>query len=253
VFFAFIGFDVVATASEEAVNPKKTVPRGITLGVIMVTILYVLVAIVTTGMVSYKQLAAVKDPSLTTAFELVGATWAAKVIALGIVIGLTTVVMVLLLGLTRIIFAMSRDGLLPRALSKTSKRGTPARLQIAGSIVVAIMASTFDVTVLSDMVNIGTLSAFMLVALSIPILRRSRPDLERTIKVPGSPVVPILTSLSCLWLMLNLSLLTWVRFLVWLAVGFVIYFSYSYRHSLLQTPTDEHIMPDLQEQVHESH
>lgn len=247
VFFAFIGFDIVATASEEAVNPAKTVPRGIGLGVLIVCVLYILVAIVTTGMVSYKALAATGNPTLSTAFQLVGAGWAAKIISFGILIGLTTVVMVLLLGLTRTVFAMSRDGLLPRSLSKTSQRGTPARLQIGGSIVVAIMASTFDVTILSDMVNIGTLSAFMLVSISIPVLRHSRPDLERSFKVPGSPVIPILTAVACLWLMLNLTILTWVRFLVWLVAGFVIYFLYSYRHSMLSRRDGDGLMPNLEE------
>lgn len=245
VFFAFIGFDVVATASEEAINPKKTVPRGIMFGVAIVTVMYILVAIVTAGMVPYKDLAAVEDPSLTTAFELVGAGWAAQIIAFGIVIGLTTVVMVLLLGLTRVIFAMSRDGLLPRQLSATSKRGTPAILQIGGGVVVAILASMFDITLLSDMVNIGTLSAFMLVSISIPILRKSRPDLPRTFRVPGSPVIPIITAVACLWLMLNLTILTWVRFLVWLVVGFVIYFSYSYHNS--QLGKEGPLLPDLEE------
>ncbi|BDR55174.1 amino acid permease [Bombiscardovia apis] len=233
VFFAFIGFDVVATTSEEAKNPRKTVPRGIFLGMVMVIVLYVLVAIVTTGMVSYQDLAKMPNPSLATGFELVGATWAAKFISFGIVLGLTTVVMVLLLGLTRIVFALSRDGLLPRSLSQTGRHGTPARTQIITGVLVAIVACFFKIDVLSDMVNIGTLSAFMLVALSIPIMRRKRPDLERSFQIPGSPWIPIAIALACLWLMLNLTVLTWIRFVVWLLIGFVIYFSYSYGHSRL--------------------
>lgn len=233
VFFAFIGFDVVATTSEEAKNPHKTVPQGIILGLSIVTVLYILVAIVTTGMVSYKDLAKAAEPSLATGFELVGATWAAKIISFGIVIGLTTVVMVLLLGLTRVVFAMSRDGLLPRGLSKTGRHGTPASIQIIGGIVVAIIASCFDIGILSDMVNIGTLSAFTLVAISVPIMRRKRPDVRRSFSIPGNPWVPILVALACFWLMLNLTVLTWIRFVVWLVIGFIIYFGYSYRHSRL--------------------
>jgi APA family basic amino acid/polyamine antiporter len=233
VFFAFIGFDVVATASEEAKDPHRTVPRGIFIGMCLVTVMYILVAVVTTGMVSYKDLAKADSPSLATGFELVGATWAAKIISFGIVVGLTTVVMVLLLGLTRIVFAMSRDGLLPRSLSTTGSHGTPARIQIMGGIVVAIVAACFNVDVLSDMVNIGTLSAFTLVAISIPIMRRKRPDLHRSFKMPGNPWIPIFIAIACLWLMLNLTVLTWVRFVVWLAIGFVLYFGYSYRHSRL--------------------
>lgn len=133
VFFAFVGFDAVATASEEAKNPEKTVPHGIILGLSIIIVLYMAVAFVTTGIVSYKTLAKAPNPSLSVAFELAGASWAAKIISIGIVIGMATVVMVLLLGLTRILFAMSRDGLLPRNLSKTNKRGTPAALQIGGS------------------------------------------------------------------------------------------------------------------------
>ncbi|MBW3088782.1 amino acid permease [Bifidobacterium sp. 82T24] len=233
VFFAFIGFDVVATAAEETDNPKKSVPLGIGTGMLLIIIMYVAVAVVTTGMVSYKDLAKAPSPSLATAFELVGANWAAKIISFGIVLGLATVVMVLLLGLTRIVFAMSRDGLLPRGLSRTGVHGTPARLQIVCGIVVALVAAFFDIGVLSDMVNIGTLSAFTLVAISIPIMRKKRPDLKRSFTMPGNPWVPVLIGLANLWLMLNLTVLTWVRFVVWLVVGFIIYFAYGYRHSRL--------------------
>ena len=144
-----------------------------------------------------------------------------------------TVVMVLLLGLTRIVFAMSRDGLLPRGLSKTGKHGTPAALQIVVGAVVALVAAFFDIGVLSDMVNIGTLSAFTLVAISIPIMRKKRPDLPRAFKMPGSPWIPILIAVANFWLMLNLSVLTWIRFVVWLVVGFAIYFGYGYWHARL--------------------
>ena len=233
VFFAFLGFDVVATASEETVDPKRNVPLGIGVGMGLIVVMYTLVAIVTTGMVSYKELAKQSSPSLATAFELVGADWAARIISFGIVLGLATVVMVLLLGLTRIVFAMSRDGLLPRGLSCTGRHGTPAALQIGTGVLVAVVAALFDVGVLSDMVNIGTLSAFTLVAVSVPIMRRKRPELPRSFRMPGNPWVPLLIAAANVWLMLNLSVLTWVRFVVWLAVGFAIYFAYGYRHSRL--------------------
>ncbi|OZG63070.1 amino acid permease [Bifidobacterium lemurum] len=238
VFFAFLGFDVVATTSEEVENPKRNVPLGICSGLALIIVMYILVAIVTTGMVSYKELAQVESPSLATAFEAVGATWAAKIISFGIVLGLATVVMVLLLGLTRVVFAMSRDGLLPRALSSTGRYGTPAKLQMAAGAAVAVVAACFPIDVLGDMVNIGTLSAFTLVAISVPIMRRKRPELPRAFKVPGNPWLPILIAVANLWLMLNLSVLTWIRFVVWLAIGFAIYFAYGYRHALLGKKTE---------------
>ncbi|GAB2980531.1 APC family permease [Frigoribacterium salinisoli] len=232
VFFAFIGFDVVATSAEEVKDPQRTMPRGIFLGLGIVTLLYVLVAIVLTGMVSYRDLAASGDPTLATAFRLVGIDWAAQVIAVGALVGLTTVIMVLLLGLARIVFSMSRDGLLPRALSKTSeKRRTPVRVQVLAGVLVALIAGFTEVSVLEEMINIGTLSAFVLVSIGVIVLRRTRPDLQRAFRVPFVPVLPIVSALLCVWLMFNLTTLTWVRFAVWLAVGVVIYFAYGRRAS----------------------
>ncbi|KQO63685.1 APC family permease [Curtobacterium sp. Leaf261] len=231
VFFAFIGFDVVATSAEETKNPQKTLPKGIFLGLGVVTLLYVGVSIVLTGMVSYKDLAKADTPSLATAFDLVGQPWAAGVIAVGSLVGLTTVVMVLLLGLSRIVFSMSRDGLLPRWFSVTSKRGTPMRVQIVAGVVVAGIAGFTQVDALEGMINIGTLSAFVLVSIGIVVLRRSQPDVPRAFRVPWSPVLPILSAVLCVWLMCNLTTLTWVRFVVWLVVGMVVYWSYGRRHS----------------------
>ncbi|MDQ0425192.1 MULTISPECIES: amino acid permease [Cellulomonas] len=234
VFFAFIGFDVVATTAEETKDPQRAVPKGILGGLALVTVLYVLVTVVVTGMVSYRDLAASDSPSLTTAFVLVGADWAGKVISVGILVGLTSVLMVLLLGLTRVVFAMSRDGLLPRAVSRTSPRfGTPMWLQIGAGVVVALIAGLSEVELLEEMINIGTLSAFVLVSFGVPLLRRSRPDLPRGFRVPWSPVLPVLAGVACLWLMLNLTTLTWLRFLVWVAVGAVVYATFSYRNSML--------------------
>lgn len=234
VFFAFIGFDVVATTAEETRNPQRTVPRGMLGGLAVVTVLYILVTVVVTGMVPYTDLAASDDPSLTMAFILVGADWAGKVISVGILLGLTSVMMVLLLGLTRVVFAMSRDGLLPRGLSRTSPRfHTPLRLQVIAGVVVALIAGLSAVDLLEEMINIGTLSAFVLVSFGIPLLRRSRPDLARGFRVPWSPVLPIISGVACLWLMLNLTTLTWLRFAAWLVVGATIYATYSYRHSRL--------------------
>lgn len=199
------------------------------------TVLYILVTLAVTGMVSYEDLAAADAPSLSTAFSLVGAEWAVVVISLGSLIGLTTVIMVLLMGLARVMMAMSRDGLLPRGLSKTSdRRATPARTQILSGVLVAVLAGFTPVELLSEMINIGTLSAFVMVSIGILVLRRKRPDLTPAFRVPFGPVIPILSTLLCIYLMLNLATLTWVFFAVWLVVGLVFYFSYGYWNSRLR-------------------
>ncbi|MEU5695419.1 amino acid permease [Actinosynnema sp. NPDC020468] len=236
VFFAFIGFDVVATTAEETKNPQKAVPRGILGSLVIVTVLYVAVSLVITGMVPYDRLKTQPDGSratLATAFADNGLDWAAAVISFGALAGLTTVVMVLMLGQSRVLFAMSRDGLLPRKLARTGRKGTPYRITLGIGVLVAIAAGFFPAGKLEEMVNVGTLFAFVLVSAGVLVLRKTRPDLERGFRVPLVPLIPILAILACLWLMLNLTALTWVRFLVWMAVGVVVYFGYSRRHSAL--------------------
>ena len=235
VFFAFIGFDIVATMAEETKNPQRDVPRGILASLGIVTLLYVAVAIVLSGMVSYTQLKTVRgrgQANLATAFTANGIHWASKIISIGALAGLTTVVMVLMLGQCRVLFAMARDGLLPRSLAKTGSHGTPVRITVLVAVVVAVTASVFPITKLEEMVNVGTLFAFVLVSAGVMVLRRSRPDLERGFKAPWVPVLPIASIAACFWLMLNLTALTWVRFAVWLVVGTAIYVGYGYRHSV---------------------
>ncbi|WP_025352667.1 amino acid permease [Nocardia nova] len=236
VFFAFIGFDVVATTAEETKNPQRNVPRGILGSLLIVTILYVAVTIVLTGMVPYTELAG-DDATLATAFGLHGVTWAKNVISVGALAGLTTVVMVLYLGQTRVLFAMARDGLLPRRLARTGRFGTPVTLTLGVGLVCAILAGFVNFGTLEEMVNIGTLFAFVLVSIGVIILRRTRPDLPRGFRVPLVPLVPILGVLACLWLMLNLSVETWLRFVIWMVIGLVVYFTYGVRHSVLRTGT----------------
>lgn len=238
VFFAFIGFDVVATAAEETKNPQRDLPRGILGSLIVVTILYVAVSIVLTGMVPYTDLAG-GDATLATAFALNGATWAKNIISIGALAGLTTVVMVMLLGQTRVLFAMSRDGLVPRGLARTGDRGTPVRITVIVGVACAILAGFVQFGTLEEMVNIGTLFAFLLVSIGVVVLRRTRPDLPRGFKVPLVPFVPILAVLSCLWLMVNLSVETWLRFVVWMLLGLVMYFAYGRRHSLVGRSASE--------------
>ncbi|TDV36809.1 amino acid permease [Actinophytocola oryzae] len=236
VFFAFIGFDVVATTAEETRNPKKAVPRGILGSLAIVTVLYVAVSLVVTGMVKYTDLATGKDgehKTLATAFQLNHADWAANVISVGALAGLTTVVMVLMLGQVRVLFAMSRDGLLPKSLSRTGERGTPVRATLLVGTLVALAATFFPAGKLEEMVNVGTLFAFILVSGGVMILRRTRPDLERSFRVPGLPIIGTLAILACLWLMLNLTILTWLRFFIWMVIGVIVYFSYGRRHSSL--------------------
>ena len=233
VFFAFIGFDIVATTAEETKNPQRDVPRGILASLGIVTVLYVAVTVVVSGMVSYKELRDAETQNLATAFALNGVDWAAKVISIGALAGLTTVVIVLVLGQTRVLFAMSRDGLMPRQLAKTGKHGTPVRITLIVGAVVAITATVFPIGKLEEMVNIGTLFAFVLVSAGVLVLRRTRPDLPRGFRAPWVPVLPVLSIIACVWLMLNLTGLTWIRFLIWMAIGVVVYFLYGRRHSLL--------------------
>lgn len=230
VFFAYIGFDVVATTAEETRNPKRDLPIGIIGSLAICTILYVSVCLVITGMVSYDKI----DPkgALAAAFRDHGHPGYAQIIAAGAVAGLATVVMTLMIGATRVMYAMSRDGLLPMGMARTNpKTGTPVPMTLVMGFIIAVAAATIPIGEFEEMVNIGTLSAFFLVSLAVPVLRKKRPDLERPFKVPGSPVLPWVAAAVCLYLMLNLPVETWLRFVVWLLIGFAIYFFYGRGHS----------------------
>ncbi|GAA0410344.1 amino acid permease [Streptomyces luteireticuli] len=230
VFFAFIGFDIVATAAEETHNPQRDVPRGILGSLAICTVLYVAVSVVVTGMQKYSELSV--DAPLADAFKDRGHPFWAGLISFGAAVGLTSVCMILLLGQSRVFFAMSRDGLLPRVFSTVHPRfGTPYRSTILLGAVVAVVAGFTSIDVLAELVNIGTLFAFVVVALGVVLLRRSRPDLPRAFRTPFVPAVPLLSVLASLWLMLNLPAETWLRFAVWMALGVVVYFAYGRRHS----------------------
>jgi APA family basic amino acid/polyamine antiporter len=232
VFFAFIGFDIVATAAEETKNPQRDLPIGIFGSLAICTTLYVAVSLVVTGMVPYDKIKL--EAPLAEAFRSVGESTIAQVISVGALAGLTTVTLILMMGQSRVFFAMSRDHLLPPVFSAVSKRfRTPYRTTIATGIAVALLAFLVDLQTLAELVNIGTLFAFIVVALGIIVLRRTRPDLERAYRTPLVPLVPILAVLASLWLMLNLPAETWVRFFVWMVFGLVVYFAYGRRHSRL--------------------
>ena len=236
VFFAFIGFDIVATMAEETKNPQRDVPRGILATLGIVTVLYVAVSIVLSGMVPYTVLKTTPDghhANLATAFIANGVHWASGVISVGALAGLTTVVMVLMLGGCRVLFAMSRDGLLPRRFAKTGPRGTPVRITVLVAVLIAATASVFPTAKLEEMVNVGTLFAFVLVSAGVIVLRRTRPDLPRGFRAPWVPLLPITSVCACLWLMINLTVLTWIRFGVWMLAGIAIYVCYGRGHSVL--------------------
>ncbi|WP_405997932.1 amino acid permease [Streptomyces sp. NBC_00829] len=232
VFFAFIGFDVVATAAEETKTPQRDMPRGILGSLLICTILYVAVALVVTGMQHYTKLS-ISAP-LADAFKSVGHPFYAGVISFGAAVGLTTVCLILLLGQTRVFFAMSRDGLLPRFFSVTHpKFKTPYRPTILLGVIIAVISGFTSINELATLVNIGTLFAFVVVALGVMVLRRTRPDLHRAFRTPWVPVVPIISIAASLWLMLNLPGETWLRFAVWMLIGLVVYFLYGRGHSRL--------------------
>ncbi|MFE8944754.1 amino acid permease [Streptomyces sp. NPDC007856] len=232
VFFAFIGFDIVATAAEETRNPQRDMPRGILGSLFICTVLYVAVSIVVTGMEKYSKLSV--EAPLADAFKAIGHPWFAGVISFGAAVGLTTVCMILLLGQTRVFFAMSRDGLLPRFFSRVHPRfRTPHRPTILLGVIIAIVAGFTSLSALAELVNIGTLFAFVVVAISVIILRRTRPDLPRAFRTPWVPVIPILSVCASLWLMLNLPAETWLRFAIWMVIGFAVYFFYGRTHSRL--------------------
>jgi len=234
VFFAFIGFDIVATAAEETRHPQRDLPIGIFGSLAICTTLYVAVSLVVVGMVKYTDIK-VKAP-LAEAFRSVGQPAIATLVSVGALIGLTTVMMILMLGQSRVFFAMSRDRLLPPVFSKVSERfGTPYRTTLVTGIAVAVISALVPLTELAELVNIGTLFAFIVVALGVVVLRRSRPDLPRAFRCPAVPLVPALSVLASLYLMLNLPAATWVRFVVWMVIGLVIYAFYGYRSSRLAT------------------
>jgi APA family basic amino acid/polyamine antiporter len=237
VFFAFIGFDVVATAAEETKKPKRDLPIGIIASLLICTTLYVAVSLVVTGMQNYKHLS--NDAPLAEAFKSVGHPAFATIISVGALAGLTTVVLILMLGQSRVFFAMSRDGLLPSWLAQVHPRfGTPYRVTIIIGVVVALIAGLVPLSALAELVNIGTLFAFVVVSIGVVILRRTHPELPRSFRVPASPVVPFLAVLACGYLMLNLPVDTWLRFVIWMLIGFVVYFLYGRRNSGVGASSD---------------
>ena len=232
IFFAYIGFDAVSTAAEEAVNPQRDLPIGILASLAVCTVIYIVVAGLLTGIVPYHTLN-VASPVADSLLRI-GYPWAAAFIAAGAIAGLTTVMLVLYYGLTRVFLAMSRDGLLPPIFSAVNKNTqTPIRIIIASGVLIALIAGFTPIGDVAELVNIGTLAAFVLVCAGVMHLRYTRPELKRPFRTPFGAVTPLLGIIFCVYLMLSLPPITWIRFGIWLAIGIVIYFIYSRRHSTL--------------------
>lgn len=233
VFFAYIGFDAVSTAAQEARNPQRDMPIGILGSLVVCTILYVVVSLVLTGLVNYRELD-VADP-VALGIDVTGVSWGSLLVKIGAVLGLGTVMLVMLLGQSRVFYSMSKDGLLwPWASAIHPKFRTPWLSNIVVGTIVAFLPALLPINRLSELVNMGTLLAFAIVCAGVWILRRRHPDLERPFRTPLVPVVPILGILSAFYLMIRLPLLTWEVLIVWLILGLVIYFTYSVKHSKVQ-------------------
>ncbi|WP_374586589.1 amino acid permease [Pseudoduganella sp.] len=233
VFFAFIGFDAVTSAAEEVKRPERDLPIGIIGSLAVCTILYVIVAAIMTGIVPYKNFLGIDHP-VSLALQYAGENWFAGWVSLGAILGMTTVILVMAYGQTRIIFAMSRDGLLPKRLSKVHpKYHTPFLATWIVGLIFGFIAALVPLNVLAELVNMGTLAAFCLVSVAVIIMRKKRPDLHRAFRCPGVPVVPGLAIAFCLGLMYFLSATTWIAFGIWLALGLVVYFAYSRHRSEL--------------------
>jgi APA family basic amino acid/polyamine antiporter len=236
IFFAYIGFDAVSTASEETKNPARDLPIAIIGSLLISTVLYVLVSISAVGIAPIKTLSGSDAPLSAALREGAGIPWAGAVLSLGALIAITSVVLVVMYGQTRIFFAMCRDGLLPKRLAKVSPRfGTPARITIGFGILIAILAALVPLDVIIELTNIGTLFAFILVNLGVIVLRRTKPEMKRPFRVPLVPVVPIIGMLLCGYLVYQLPVETKLRFVIWLVIGLVVYFTYSRRHSHIVT------------------
>lgn len=233
VFFAYVGFDAVSTAVEEAKDPQRDVPRGILWSLGFCTIIYIVVSGLLTAIVHYSELN-VSSP-VAHALQLLGINWASALVATGVITGLTTVMLVLYYALTRIILGMARDGLLPPFFAHVNdKTQTPVRNTVICGVIMAVMAGLIPLGVLAELVNIGTLAAFVMVCIGVIVMRKTQPNLPRPFMMPGGLILPVLGVLSCGALIAFLPAVTHLRFILWLLGGMVIYFCYSYRHSKLR-------------------
>ncbi|SMX94992.1 amino acid/polyamine/organocation transporter, APC superfamily [Brevibacterium aurantiacum] len=239
VFFSYIGFDAASTAGEEAKNPKRDLPRAIILSMVIVTTMYVLVAVAAIGARQWQWFETAKAPLVQIVHELTQSNLAVFIFAASAVLAILSVVITVLYGQSRILLTMSRDGMVPRVFGIVSPRtGTPLVGTLVTGVLVAITAALIPLGELANATSIGTLFAFCLVNIAVIYLRVKRPDLPRSFKVPFGPVIPILGSLACAFLMVNLGGTTWIVFGLWMVVGFVVYLTYSRRHSRVGALSD---------------
>lgn len=232
IFFAYVGFDAVSTAAEEAINPQRDLPKGIIGSLLICTVIYIIVSALLTAIAYYPTLN-VASP-ISHSLLVLGYRTAAGLIGVGAIAGLTTVMLVLFYGLTRVFLAMSRDGLLPQLFSRTNERThTPIRIILLCGAMMSLLAAVTPINTLAELVNIGTLFAFMVVCGGVLYLRYTKPDMPRPFKTPGMPYVPVLGILSCFYLIINLPWETMLRFIVWMVVGIIIYSIFSRKNSAL--------------------
>lgn len=233
VFFAYIGFDAVSTAAEEVKDPQKDLPKGIINSLIICTVLYIVVSAILTGVVPYLKYKETAAP-VAYALQQIGIGWGSAMVSVGALCGITSVLLVMMFGQTRVFFAMSRDGLIPKAFGAVHpKYGTPVSSTIIVAVVTSLIAGFTPINEVAELTNIGTLAAFVIVSASIIVLRKRRPDIKRSFKCPMVPVVPALGILFCGYLMWMLPTITKWRFVIWLVLGLVVYFTYSVKHSVM--------------------
>ncbi|AQS89287.1 amino acid transporter [Neoasaia chiangmaiensis NBRC 101099] len=236
VFFAYLGFDIVSTTAQETRNPARAMPIGILGSLAICTVIYIVFSLVLCGVVDYRSMLNDSSP-VATAIDRTHRAWLQNAVKISVLLGYISVLLGLMLGQVRVFYAMARDGLLPAFFARLNpKSRAPVKSHLLFAVITSILAGTLPIAVLGNMTSIGTLLAFVMVCVGVGILQRREPDRHRNFRVPGGPIIPILGTISCLAVMLSLDILTWVRLIVWLALGLVVYGVYGRHRSLLANP-----------------